>query len=334
MRRAKVSRSTSETTIEVEIASMARAAPQIETGVGFFDHMLELFARHSLFDLTVKAKGDTHVDDHHTVEDVGIAMGEAILKALGDKKGIVRYGEMHLPMDEAMARVAVDVSGRPFLVFEAPFASPKIGSFDAELVREWFQAFAVNARITLHAEAVRGRQQPPYRRSPVQGTGARAAPCGFRRSARGGTRAIDQGNAVRSLPCSSTRCICLSHAGSSTPAFERAEFVRDGFNAPLSFSTSSGACGRGCGSPRWGGGRSAPPLIGARRVVQLSARRNSGSLVVLAVLFGLEASTFLRFKLEAPRLCGWRQRRGRRSRRCRGDLFARVADEMGHSAGL
>ena len=136
MRRAKVSRSTSETSIEVEIGLDGSGRADIATGVGFFDHMLELFSRHALFDLTVKAKGDTHIDDHHTVEDVGIAMGEAFLKALGDKKGLNRYGDIRLPMDEALAEVAVDVSGRPFLVFEAGFTAPKIGSFDSELVRE------------------------------------------------------------------------------------------------------------------------------------------------------------------------------------------------------
>jgi imidazoleglycerol-phosphate dehydratase len=153
MRRAKFSRSTSETKIEVEIGLDGSGRAEISTGVGFFDHMLELFARHALFDLAVKAKGDTHIDDHHTVEDVGIAMGEAFLKALGDKKGLRRYGDVRLPMDEALAEVAVDVSGRPFLVFEAPFTAAKVGSFDTELVREWFQGFAVHARITLHAEA-------------------------------------------------------------------------------------------------------------------------------------------------------------------------------------
>ena len=156
MRRAKVSRSTSETKIEVEIGFEGSGRADIHTGIGFLDHMLELFARHALFDLTVKAKGDTHIDDHHTVEDVGIAMGEAFLKALGDKKGLTRYGDIRLPMDEALALIAVDVSGRPVLVFEAPFTAPKIGSFDTELVREWFQAFAVNARITLHAQVTRG----------------------------------------------------------------------------------------------------------------------------------------------------------------------------------
>jgi imidazoleglycerol-phosphate dehydratase len=156
MRRAKVSRSTSETRIEVEIGLDGTGKAEVETGIGFLDHMLELFARHGLLDLRVKAKGDTHIDDHHTVEDVGIAMGEAFVKALGEKKGLTRYGSVDLPMDEALARVAVDVSGRPFLVFTASFKSPKIGSFDCELVREWFQAFAVNARITLHAEVPHG----------------------------------------------------------------------------------------------------------------------------------------------------------------------------------
>jgi imidazoleglycerol-phosphate dehydratase len=156
MRRAKVSRSTSETKIEVELGLDGTGRADCGTGVGFLDHMLDLFARHGLFDLSVKAAGDTHIDDHHTVEDVGIAMGAAFLEALGDKKGLARYGAVHLPMDEAMARVAVDVSGRPFLVFDAPFKTSKIGSFDTELVREWFQAFAVNARITLHAQALYG----------------------------------------------------------------------------------------------------------------------------------------------------------------------------------
>lgn len=156
MRHAKVSRSTAETKIEVEIGLDGRGRAEIETGVGFLDHMLNLFARHGLFDLVVRAKGDTHVDDHHTVEDVGIALGEAFVKAVGDKKGICRYGDVRLPMDEALALVAIDVSGRPFLVFDAPFASARIGSFDTQLVREWFQAFAMNARITLHAKISRG----------------------------------------------------------------------------------------------------------------------------------------------------------------------------------
>ncbi|MBL8893089.1 MAG: imidazoleglycerol-phosphate dehydratase HisB, partial [Rhizobiales bacterium] len=129
---------------------------RIATGIGFFDHMLELFGRHALIDLDVEAKGDTHVDFHHTVEDVGIALGQAVAKALGDKKGIRRYASLDLPMDETLTRVALDISGRPFLVFRTTFSQPKIGEFDTELVREWFQAFAVNAGVTLHVETLYG----------------------------------------------------------------------------------------------------------------------------------------------------------------------------------
>jgi len=118
--------------------------------------MLELFARHGLFDLEVKVEGDLHVDQHHTTEDTGIAVGQAFLKALGDKKGIARYADLHLPMDETLARVALDISGRPFLVFKAEFPAEKIGAFDTELVREWFQAFAMNGGVTLHVEALYG----------------------------------------------------------------------------------------------------------------------------------------------------------------------------------
>ncbi|MGE0233212.1 MAG: imidazoleglycerol-phosphate dehydratase HisB, partial [Flavobacteriaceae bacterium] len=128
----------------------------IATGVGFFDHMLEQVARHGLSDISVKASGDTHIDDHHTVEDVGIALGQAFDKALGDRRGIIRYASFDLPMDEAMTRVAVDVSGRPFLVWRTTFTAEKIGTFDTELVREWFNAFAQNARVTVHVETFYG----------------------------------------------------------------------------------------------------------------------------------------------------------------------------------
>lgn len=128
---------------------MARARPRDETGVGFFDHMLDLFARHSLIDTTVKVKGDTHIDDHHSVEDAGIALGEALKQALGDKKGIRSAPMSTCRMDETLTRVAVDVSGRPFLVFRTQFKAEKIGTFDTELVREFFQAFAINAGLTL-----------------------------------------------------------------------------------------------------------------------------------------------------------------------------------------
>jgi imidazoleglycerol-phosphate dehydratase len=128
----------------------------VATGVGFLDHMLELLARHALFDIDVKVTGDLHVDQHHTTEDTGIALGQAFLEALGDKKGIARYADVHLPMDETLTRVALDLSGRPFLVFKAAFPSEKIGAFDTELVREFFQAFAMNGGVTLHVETLYG----------------------------------------------------------------------------------------------------------------------------------------------------------------------------------
>jgi imidazoleglycerol-phosphate dehydratase len=156
MRTATITRTTAETDIALSVALDGTGAAKIATGVGFFDHMLELFARHALIDLTVTAKGDTHVDFHHTVEDVGIALGAAILKAMGDKKGIARYASLDLPMDETLTRVAVDISGRPFLVFRTTFPAPKIGAFDTELVREFFQAFAMNAGVTLHVETLYG----------------------------------------------------------------------------------------------------------------------------------------------------------------------------------
>jgi len=156
MRSASVSRRTAETDVSVSLVIDGTGKATVATGVGFLDHMLELFARHALFDLDVKVEGDLHVDQHHTTEDTGIAIGQAFLKALGDKKGIARYADIHLPMDETLSRVALDISGRPFLVFRAAFPAEKFGAFDTELVREWFQAFAMNAGVTLHVEALYG----------------------------------------------------------------------------------------------------------------------------------------------------------------------------------
>src|SRR3712207_1941090 len=156
MRAGSVTRRTAETDVSVSLALDGTGQASIQTGVGFLDHMLELFARHALFDLEVKVTGDLHVDQHHTTEDTGIAIGQAFLKALGDKKGIVRYADVHLPMDETLSRVALDISGRPFLVFKAGFPAEKIGAFDTELVREWFQAFAMNGGVTLHVETLYG----------------------------------------------------------------------------------------------------------------------------------------------------------------------------------
>lgn len=156
MRKATLKRATKETDIEVAIDLDGTGVSAISTGIGFFDHMLDLLARHSRIDIMVKAKGDLHIDHHHTTEDVGITLGQAVKQALGDMKGITRYADVHVPMDEALTRVAVDVSGRPFLVFKAEFSRDKVGTFDTELVREWFQAFAMNAGLTLHVETLYG----------------------------------------------------------------------------------------------------------------------------------------------------------------------------------
>jgi imidazoleglycerol-phosphate dehydratase len=155
-RKASIKRATKETDIEVAVDLDGKGISTVATGIGFFDHMLDLLARHSRIDITVKAKGDLHIDHHHTTEDVGIALGQAVKKALGDMKGLTRYADVHVPMDEALARVAIDVSGRPFLVFKAKFGRDKVGAFDTELVQEWFQAFAMNAGITLHVEVLYG----------------------------------------------------------------------------------------------------------------------------------------------------------------------------------
>jgi imidazoleglycerol-phosphate dehydratase len=149
-RTASVSRKTNETAIAASVDLDGSGKYAVSTGVGFFDHMLEQLSRHSLIDLTLEAKGDLHIDDHHTVEDAGIAIGQAIAKALGDRRGITRYASIDLAMDETLTRAAIDVSGRPFLVWQVVFSAPKIGTFDTELVREFFQALAQNAGITLH----------------------------------------------------------------------------------------------------------------------------------------------------------------------------------------
>jgi imidazoleglycerol-phosphate dehydratase len=156
MRSATVKRKTKETDIEVAVNLDGSGVAEISTGIGFFDHMLDLLARHSRIDMKVRAVGDLHIDDHHTTEDVGIALGQAVKQALGDMAGITRYASIHLPMDETLTRVVIDVSGRPMLVFRTAFPTNKIGTFDTELVREWFNAFAMNAGITLHVETLYG----------------------------------------------------------------------------------------------------------------------------------------------------------------------------------
>ena len=156
MRKAKIERKTAETSISVEVNLDGTGRYSNETGVGFFDHMLDQLSRHSLIDLTVRAKGDLHIDDHHTVEDTGIALGQALVKALGDKKGIRRYGHFTLAMDDAQVACALDLSGRPYLVWTLAFPTAKIGSFDTELVREFFQALSTHGGITLHVDLNHG----------------------------------------------------------------------------------------------------------------------------------------------------------------------------------
>jgi len=156
MRQAQITRTTAETDISVEINLDGTGAYDNQTGVGFFDHMLDQLARHSLIDMTIRAKGDYHIDDHHTVEDTGIALGQALAQALGDKRGIRRYGACLLPMDDALVRAALDLSGRPYLVWNVDLPTAKIGTFDTELVREFFQAFSTHGGITLHVDALHG----------------------------------------------------------------------------------------------------------------------------------------------------------------------------------
>src|SRR6202020_1768743 len=144
------------TAVEGTIDLDGEGRSAIATGIGFLDHMLDLLARHSRIDMEIKAKGDLHIDHHHTTEDAGIALGQAVRQALGDMKGITRYADVHLPMDEALTRIAIDISGRPFLVFQVAFVRAKIGAFDTALVQEWFQAFAMNAGVTLHVTTLYG----------------------------------------------------------------------------------------------------------------------------------------------------------------------------------
>ncbi|MDR1744831.1 MAG: imidazoleglycerol-phosphate dehydratase HisB [Planctomycetota bacterium] len=157
-RTASIKRSTAETRIELDLNLDGSGAGRIDTGVGFFDHMLTLLARHALFDLTITAKGDTHVDAHHTVEDVGICLGQALAQALGDKKGIARYGFFLLPMDESLARIALDLSGRPFMEWRAEMPAAKCGDFDACLAREFMWALCCNGGVTMHVDLLAARE--------------------------------------------------------------------------------------------------------------------------------------------------------------------------------
>lgn len=156
MRTATINRKTSETSIDVAVNLDGTGSYAVSTGIGFFDHMLEQLSRHSLIDLDVDCKGDLHIDQHHTTEDVGIAIGEAIAKALADKRGITRYGEAHSPMDETLTRCALDISGRPFLMWKVPLTTSRLGEWDAEMIEHWFHSFAGSAGLTLHVELLYG----------------------------------------------------------------------------------------------------------------------------------------------------------------------------------
>lgn len=156
MRTGEITRKTAETDIEVTLNLDGTGVYDIQTGIGFLDHMLEQLSKHALIDITLRVKGDLHIDMHHTTEDAGIAIGQALRQALGDRRGIRRYASAYLPMDEALTRAAIDISGRPYLVWKVAFTGPKIGDMDTELFREWFHAFAQNAHVTLHMENLYG----------------------------------------------------------------------------------------------------------------------------------------------------------------------------------
>ena len=193
MRKSLIRRITKETQVEVEIDLDGRGMASISTGIGFLDHMLDLLARHSRMDVVVKAKGDLHIDHHHTTEDVGIAFGQAVKQALGEMKGITRFADVHMPMDEALTRVALDISGRPSLVFKTEFARDKVGTFDTELVQEWFRAFAVNGGLTLHVATLYGSNDHHVAKSCFQRIGARFAGSHGNRRPRSRRSSFDQG---------------------------------------------------------------------------------------------------------------------------------------------
>lgn len=169
MRTASYERKTKETEIEVELNLDGTGVYDVSTGIGFLDHMLEQLSRHSLIDLKVRAKGDTHIDFHHTTEDTGIAIGTCVSEALGDRAGITRYGSALIPMDETLTRVALDMSNRPYLIWRVEYSRPKLGDFDTELFKEWFQAFAQAAGITLHVENLYGENNHHIAESSFKG---------------------------------------------------------------------------------------------------------------------------------------------------------------------
>ena len=197
MRNGAVTRKTKETEIEVSVDLDGTGLARITTGIGFFDHMLEQLARHSLIDIEIRAAGDLHIDQHHTVEDTGIALGQAVRQALGSMEGITRFADVLLPMDETLTRVAVDISGRPFLVFRTEFARAKIGAFDSDLVREFFQAFTTHAAMTIHVETLYGENAHHIAESAFKGLARALRAAIDARPAPKGRNSVHQGLAVR-----------------------------------------------------------------------------------------------------------------------------------------
>ena len=194
---ARIARTTKETDIDLSVGLDGTGKTNVETGIGFFDHMLTAFGRHGLFDLQVRCKGDLEVDGHHSVEDTGIVMGQAFAQALGDKRGIRRFGDIAMPMDEALIMAAVDISGRGQLYWDADVPAVMVGAFDATLAKEFFIAFAANAGVTLHIRQLAGEQHPPCHRGHVQGGGARYAPGLRARPPHGRRAAVHEGDAIR-----------------------------------------------------------------------------------------------------------------------------------------
>ena len=310
-RSAEVSRKTKETVISVAVDIDGTGRFEIATGVGFFDHMLDQLSRHSLIDMTVKAKGDLHIDDHHTVEDTGIALGQAIAKALGERRGITRYASLDLAMDETLTKAAIDVSGRPFLVWNVAFSSPKIGTFDTELVREFFQALAQHAGITLHVTNLYGANNHHIAETCFKAV-ARVLRTALERDPRqAGRGTVDQGLAegvghgVYVVMDRRQRATQAMQRPSSATASRGSPFWcrRCGCLAPAVDRGSTGDRGaRHCGRTR----RSARPRIGRLLL----------SLLVSSIV-GLEGNAL---RIAALRRRGWQRMgrgRGRQSGRCR-----------------
>ena len=314
MRTATIKRKTKETDIEVAVNLDGTGVSRVATGIGFFDHMLDLLARHSRIDITVKADGDLHVDHHHTTEDVGIALGQAVKQALGTMAGITRYASIHMPMDETLSRVVIDISGRPVLVFKVDFPRDKVGDFDTELVREWFNAFAMNAGVTLHVETLYGENSHHIAESCFKGLAQGAAGSGRDRSTRRRRSAIHQGSARRliavrvpvrggELRCRSTQCMPPSPAASiSRRPTSSSSCATASISGPWSRRDLAGLASAVAGADRL----DRPDGRGPVGLAALGVSRGTILVVnlLLALLMGLEAASLQRWTLSRRK---WRQ---------------------------